>query len=232
MRAAAVALALVAASAGVARADAPPVVGLLEVRGDGVEDVVVERFAAAVEDGLAGADAYTPAPRSRMVEMLAQSTWSTACLVGPCLTEVRNQTGAVLVVTAGIAGSGQSYRYTITVVETEHGAVVGQVSEACPACTLEDLAAQATIDTIEVIASVPPPDALPAEAEPAPVRGRRHARTLRRTAVVFGGLAVLGAAAAFYFHDKDRDEVSYPLFGAAAGLAASGTVMLGLSLRF
>ena len=52
---------------------------------------MLERFADAVEDGLAGADDLQPATRKRMQEMLDRSTWTRDCLVGPCLEEVRAQ---------------------------------------------------------------------------------------------------------------------------------------------
>jgi hypothetical protein len=230
MRLAVAVLAVILAAPGLARAE--KIVGLLDVRADGVDKVVGERFGDAVEEGLAGSAEYTPATRERMLEMLANTGWSPACLIGPCLAEVRAQTGAEYVVTAGVTGTGQSYRMTISLIETAGGTLVGQVTETCPACTVEDVASSAMLSTIELIngvATVAPKD------DPAPLpanRGRDHARTLRRTAVLFLGAALITAAAGYYFLEKDRDDMSYPLLGAAGGLAVSGSVMLGLSFRF
>ena len=228
-----VAALLLLATPAPARADAEKIVGLLDVRAEGVDPVVRDRFALAVEEGLAGSAEYTPATRARMLEMLAQSGWSPACLIGPCLSEVREQTGAQYVVTAGVSGSGQSYRLTISLIETERGTLVSQVTETCPACTVEDVASSAMLSTIELVngaGQVGAPG--PGGPEPGPGRARGHARTVRRTAVLLLGSALLAAGAGYYFLEKDRDDVSYPLLGAAAGLAVSGTVTLGLSFRF
>jgi len=217
---------------------AEKVIGLLDVRADGVDEPVASRFGEAVEDGLTGLDGYQIAPRKRMQEMLAATSWSSACTVGPCMAEVRAQTGAAFVVTAGLAGSGMSYRYTLTLLDTEDGTILRQVSESCPACTVEDLESQATLATIELVTGAA------GEHVRSKVtvdvgrvtlledRVRRHARITRRTAVLLIGVAAVAAAVGTYLLDKDQDDVSYPLLGAAGGLAASGVVMLGLSLRF
>jgi hypothetical protein len=213
------------------------VVGLLDVRGVGVSDVVLEAFAEAVEEGLAGADGFQTASRERMHEMLAQSTWSAACTIGECLSEVRAQTGADYVLVAGLQGRGESYRFTLSLLETERGSVVEQASETCPACTVEDVVSAATLATIELINSIEPGVAKEGElvaAENVVLRGRvrGHARSVRRGALLVSGLALLTAGAGAYFVQKDRTDVGYPLLGATGGLVVSGAVMLGLSFRF
>jgi hypothetical protein len=226
LRAATLAVLLLVATAAPARAD-EEVVGLLEVRGDGVDQDTLDRFAEAVEDGLGAID-WVTAPRDRLQEMLAASSWTPACIVGPCLREVRAQTGADYVVNAGLAASGMSYRFTLTLIGTETGAVIAQKDESCPACTIDDVIASVTIATIALVNEVPP-----AEAPPAPPPERRNpASTLRRTGLLFLGVSLVAGAVAYYLHDKDRDDVGYPLAGAAGGLALSGAVVLGISLRF
>jgi hypothetical protein len=229
------AVALIASPA----AAAPPerVIGLLDVRADGVDEPVASRFAEAVEEGLQGLGDYVAAPRSRMKEMLAASAWSSACTAGPCLEEVGEQTGAQFVVIAGLAGSGMSYRYTLTLLDTSDGAILRQVSESCPACTVEDLASQATLATIGLVTGAEGSEMRAPVVDEEPMRALqervgRHERMVRRTGVLLVGVAVVSAAVGYYMLDKDRDDVSYPLLGAAGGLAASGVVMLGLSLRF
>jgi hypothetical protein len=215
----------------------PQIVGLLDVRGDGVSNVVLATFSEAVEEGLAGADDFQPASKVRMHEMLAASSWSSGCIVGPCLAEVRAQTDAGYVVIAGVTGSGESYRFTVTLIETGKGQVVDQRSESCPACTVEDLSSAATLATIELINSVDVTavtDDSARAAENVVLRGRvhRHARLVRRAGVLVLGLGLLTAAGAAYFVHKDDLDVGYPLLGATAGLAVSGAVMLGLSFQF
>lgn len=220
----------------IASAD-PAVVGLLDLRGTGVSDVVLGKFGDAVEEGLDGAD-LTAAPRDRMQQMLASSSWSPACTVGPCLSEVRTQTGADYVVTAGLTGSGESYRFTITLVGTKNGDVIRQMSQSCPACNVEDLASAATLATIELLNAVdttaPDRGVAPPSDEVIKLRARvaRHAGSVRRAAVLVLGVGLLTAAAGGYFLSKDRSDVGYPLLGVTAGLATSGVVMLGLSFRF
>jgi len=163
------------------------VVGLLEVSAVGVDPVVRDRFAEAIEEGLAGSADFVPATRARMREMLANSSWSAGCTFGPCLAEVRAQTGAAYVVTAGVSGSGQSYRMTISLIETGEGKLVGQVTETCPACTVEDVASSAMLSTIELINGVSAaglPDGGGEGAGP-PRRAGDHARTVRRTGLLF-----------------------------------------------
>jgi hypothetical protein len=174
-----------------------------------------------------------------MREMLAASTWTPACTVGKCLAEVRAQTGAHFVVNAGLSGSGQSYRFTITVVATDTGDVIDQITEACPACTVDDLVSSATIATIGLMNAAPlaiapdqPAGTLAERVRGLERRARSHKTTLRRTGVVVVGLAVLAGATAYYFVDKGQDDLGYALAGAAGGLATSGALMLGLSLRY
>ena len=171
--------AVVLSFAGVARGER--IVGVLDVRGDGVSDVVIARFGEAIEDGLEGASAITPAPQVRMREQLASTAWSPSCLVGACLAEVKAQTDAAWVVTAGLTGAGESYRYTITLLDTATGRVLQQISETCAACTVDDVASQATLATMGLIdAGDPGAGGGPVEPRRPIGRGDHHARTLRR----------------------------------------------------
>ncbi len=215
------------------------IVGLLDVRGDGVPDVVLARFAEAIEDGLASGEGLQPATLERMQQMLEDSSWSTACTAGPCLAEVRAQTHADLVVTAGLIATGQSYRFTITLLDATSGEVLTQVDEACPACTVDDVASQATMATMGLLnlgdtGGTPEPRSVALDPRVTVLERRvaGHARSLRRTGMLVVGVALLAAGAGLYFLENDRTNVAYPLFGAAGGLAAAGTTMLGLSLRF
>lgn len=238
----AAALALAApgpAGAEPAPAPGPPqtVVGLLDVRGDGVEPVVLDRFAEAVEEGLAGGEGLVPAPRARLLEMLAASSWSPACVVGPCLAEVRSQTAVERVVVGALAGSGQSYRFSLTLLDTARGAVLLQVNESCPACTVDDLASTATLATIALVngtaeVETPPASETELRADALQDQLAGHARRVRRAAVLLTGLAVVTGAVGAYFVAEDRGSLGYGLAGGAAGLVAAGAVMFGLSTSF
>jgi hypothetical protein len=216
----------------------PAIVGLLDLRGYGVTDVVLAKFGESVEEGLSGSHDFQAASRDRMQEMLQQSSWSPACTVGPCLSEVHTQTGADYVVTAGLTGSGESYRFTLTLVATSTGDVAQQISQSCPACTVEDLGSAATLATIELINGVDTaapkrPHTVPiAEVKRIEANAKKHAHTLRSTSVLTLGVALVTGALGGYFVHKGRTDVGYPLLGATAGLATSGVVMLGLSFRF
>jgi hypothetical protein len=237
LTAAAVALVIAAWSAP-ARAD-EQIVGLLDVAGADVDAAVLDRFTHAVEDGLAGGD-MTAAPLARMREALARSQWNRDCLVGPCLDEVRAQTGADVVAIAALTAMGQAYRFTITLLDTRTGNVLSQVSEDCVACTVEDLGSSATMATIALLngaGSTRTPDVLTPVAPLDQVKRleRRvadHKRTIRRGGLLLIGASLLAGGAAAYFLTEDRDEVGYPVAGAAGGLFASGAVVLGLSLTF
>lgn len=216
------------------------VIGLLDVSGTDVDDAVLEKFTQAVEDGLAGNDELTAASQARMREALERSQWNRDCLVGPCLDEVRAQTGADMVAIAALTAVGQSYRYTITMLDTRTGHVLSQVSEDCVACTVEDVMSQVTMATIALVngaGDTRTPDALTPVAPLARVQAleRRvvgHKRTIRRGGLLLIGAGLLTAGAAAYYVTNDRDDVGYPLGGLAGGLAASGAVVLGLSLTF
>jgi hypothetical protein len=223
-----------------ARAEDPQVVGLLDVRGTDVDAAVLDKFTHAVEDGLGGSDELTPATLARMREALSRSQWNPDCVVGPCLDEVREQTGAQIVAIAALTAIGQTYRYTITLLDTGTGHVLAQVSEDCVACTVEDVMSSATMATIALLngagetrtpEEIQPPASL-AQVQALERRVGDHKRTIRRGGLLVIGAALLAGGAAAYFLSEERDEVGYPLAGAAGGLAASGAVMLGLSLTF
>ena len=58
--------------ASVGTAHAGRVVGVLDIRGEGVNEVTLERFEEGLEEGLGGDDELTLAPQVRMKEQLAR----------------------------------------------------------------------------------------------------------------------------------------------------------------
>jgi hypothetical protein len=217
-------------------ADNRRIVGILEVRVDGVPDEVKERFQRGLEDQV-DTKHYWLASRALVKQRMMRSTkWTEGCIVGPCLAEVRAQTGAELVLLAALTGSGTSFGYVVTLVRTDSGRVLQQESDRCDVCTVNEAMTQATLATTGLLNNVP--DKLPDEAadhtaslDLAVGKVRRdladHDRHTARigTALAGVGLAVaLGGLAVYLI----QDHPTYAAMTAAAGgaLTAGGLIVL------
>jgi hypothetical protein len=241
LAAAGLVLVAVLASAATARAQATAVrspadkkiVGILEVRVDGVSPTVAERFEAAIEEGLSSAELWI-ATRTRLREMLAGSTWSEGCLFGPCLAEVRRQTEVDRVVIAYFQGRGSSYRFVVSLVDTGTGRVRAQAAERCEVCTLSEALDAAVLATIGLVHEAVP-GSFDGPGDAPPPRPRRVKATpgdrtqARRAALLVVGVGALAGGAGLYFASRDRDAVGYAALGGSGGLIAAGAVMFGLS---
>ncbi len=210
------------------------IVGVLEVRVDGVSSTAAEKFEVGIEDGLSSTE-YWVATRKRMREVLAGSSWSEGCVVGPCLAEVKRQTNADLIVSAYFEGTGSSYRFVVTLVETTTGTVVAQVADRCDVCTLTEALDTAALDTIGLVngANDAPARALPRAARPGDDagvnRGRRASR--RASLLLISGAVLAGGTAAYFFRTEKRD-LGYAGVGAALGMGVGGIAAFALSFRF
>jgi hypothetical protein len=217
-------------------ADNRRIVAILEVRVDGVPDEVKERFQRGLEDQIDTKD-YWLASRARVKQLMMRSTkWTEGCIVGPCLAEVRAQTGAELVLLAALTGAGTSFGYVVTLVRTDSGRVLQQESDRCDVCTVNEAMTQATLATTGLLNNVP--DKLPDEAAEqsasldlavGQVQRDLVARE-RRTDRVGVALTAIGLAAAIgglaaYLVD---DRPTYAAMTAAAGgaLTAGGLIIL------
>jgi hypothetical protein len=175
------------------------------------------------------------APRSRMHEMMSNSTkWTEGCVIGACLSEVRRQTQAELVLLAALTGSGTSFGYVVTLVRTDTGAVLEQKSERCDVCTVSEALANATLATVQILNNVP--DKLPdaehdrqvqlaavqtkADADVAAAKHHPHAVA---TGVLITGLAVAAGGAGVYFASKDA---GVAMAAAGGGIALGGLIAL------
>ena len=219
----AVVLAIVTLASVATADDLPPerrrLVGILDVQ---ASPEIAASFEKALEDQL-DSKMYWLVPRAKMRERLANSTkWSEGCLVGPCLSEVKVQTSAELVVLAALTGSGTSFGYVVTIVRTDTGRVLAQESERCEVCTINEAMSAATLATIRLVTAAP--DQLPSEA---PVVPAKPANKLRKAgiAMTLVGLAAAGIGTALYFA---QDSPDYALVTAAAGggLALGGVLVL------
>ena len=221
-----------------AAADNRRIVGILEVRVEGIPDEVKESFQRRLEQQL-DTRHYWLASRARMKQMMLRSTtWTDGCVVGACITETRRHSGAELVLLASLTGSGTSFGYVVTLVRTDSGRVLQQSSERCDVCTVNEALDKATQATMLLLNNVP--DKLPAEADEsaehtatvdAVGRAQRqmveHDRRIGRTGIAFTivGLATAIGGAMLYALDG---KPSYAIGVAAGGgaLAASGVVVL------
>src|SRR4051812_7948960 len=195
------------------------IVGILDVRVEGVPAEIAQQFQTGLEDQL-DSRAYWLAPMSRLHDMMANSTkWTEGCVVGVCLNEVRAQTGAELVLLAALTGSGTSFGYVVTLVRTDTGRMLAQESERCDVCTVNEALTNATLAAVKLLTSVP--DKLPDEAADNRAAMDRQAKKLEgdkngmhhhhkrvALAVTMVGLAVAATGAAVYFV---QDHPSYAL---------------------
>ncbi len=215
------------------------IVGILDVKVDGVAPEIASAFQANLEAQL-DSKHYWLAPRARMKELMANSTkWTEGCVVGMCLQEVRTQTRAELVLLAALTGSGTSFGYVVTLVRTDTGRVLAQEQERCDVCTVSEALSAATLATIKILNAVPdtlPDDSAdhraaleiaihPLEAKVAKLSSSAHHHTtLGVTMTVVGLVAAIAGTVAYY----TQDHTNYGVGAAAAGagLAVGGVVTL------
>jgi hypothetical protein len=212
------------------------IVGILDVRVDGVPKETAAQFQANLEKQL-DSRSYWLAPRSRVHEMMANSTrWTEGCLVGPCLHEIRVQTRADVVLLAAISGSDTSFGYVVTLMRTDTGRVLSQAAERCDVCTVSEALTNATLAAVRLLTEVP--DELPDEtadlraaaARDGAAKDGAHTRTMRRhrnvgLATLLTGLAVAGAGTALYFA-KDRPDYALATAAVGGGLSLGGVIAL------
>jgi hypothetical protein len=212
------------------------IIGVLEVRVDGVPDEVKESFQRALEDKF-DALRYRIASRALLRQALMHSTkWTDGCLVGQCLAEVRAQTGADLILLAALTGSGTSFGYVVTLVRTDTGRVLRQDSERCDVCTVNEVMGKAMQATTALLDKVP--DQLPDEAaeqlasvdravgrvQQALADRDRHMTRLGITLTIVGVAVAVTGAALYSFSDRS----TYAAMAVAGGgaLAGGGVVVL------
>lgn len=216
--------------------DTRRLVGVLEVRVDGVPDEVKERFQRGLEDQL-DTNHYRVMNRATIKARMMRSTkWTEGCIVGGCLAEVRAQTGAELVLFAALTGSGTSFGYVVTLVRTDTGRVLQQESDRCDVCTVNEAITQATLATAGLLNNVPdqlPDDAAAQTASLALAVSRaerdaaapaHHARRVATVVTALGVAVAVGGLAAYLLDDH----ATYGAAMAAGGgaMAASGLIVL------
>lgn len=212
------------------------IVGILDVRVDGVPKEIAAQFQTNLEAQL-DSQAYWLAPMTRMHDMMANSTkWTEGCIVGSCLGEVKIQTGAELVLLAALTGSGTSFGYVVTLVRTDTGRMLSQESQRCDVCTVNEALTNATLAAVKLVTSVP--DKLPDETEENHAamdlathkleddkKVMHHHHKAVGLGLTLTGLAVAAGGAALYFA-KDHSSAGLATAAAGGGLAVGGLLVL------
>lgn len=210
-------------------------IGLLDVRVEGVSDTAAELFAKQIEESL-GIAGMQVASRARLREILAGSPWNAACLAGDCLRALKTHAGVSTVIEAGLVSIGPSYHYVITILDTETGEIEHQVARKCDVCTTDEAFTNAALDVVELIqqredhSGNPLPTAAGGERpRSAPGAGRGK---VRRTAIFLIGAAVVAGAGGAYLMSRDEDRVGAAALGAGGAFAVAGVTCLGVSFSF
>ncbi len=213
------------------------IIGILDVRVDGVPPEVATQFQANLEEQL-DTKLFWLVPRPRMRELMANSTrWTEGCLVGMCLREIRTQTRADLVLLAAMSGGGTSFGWTVTLVRTDSGRVLSQDSARCDVCTVNEAVTGATLGTLKLLEDIP--DKLPDQASEEtaaynmllkPIRGQVKGleRGRRRVGITLSitGLVVAAAGVALYESGSSNRDVGEITAAAGGGIAGSGVIVL------
>lgn len=218
-------------------ADRRRTVSLLDVRIEGLPEDVKDSFRHQLEEQI-DTKRYWLADREYVRQMLQRSTkWTDGCLVGNCLSVIRTQSGAELVLLAALSGSGTSFGYVVTLIRTDTGHVVDQESDRCDVCRVNEVIRGATLAAVDLLTKAP--DQLPDEAAEqaarvdravSPLQGelaeRDHHTTRIGIALLAVGLVGAITGGALYLLDDSRP--SYALGTATGGLAmaAGGVVVL------
>jgi hypothetical protein len=219
-----------------AAGDKRRIVGILDVRVDGVPKEIKAKFQTDLEKQLDSRE-YWLAPQARLKEMMANSTkWTDGCVVGLCLAEVKTQTGAELVLLASITGSGTSFGYVVTLVRTDTGRMLAQEASRCEVCTVNEALTSATLAAVKLLTAVP--DKLPDDAGEASAQFdlatsklrsdnmalRAHHRRIG-IGLTLAGVVAAGVGATMYLA-MDRPGYAAILAGAGTGVALGGVVAL------
>jgi hypothetical protein len=212
------------------------IVGILDVRVEGVPKQIKRQFQVELEKQLDSRE-YWLATQPRIREMMANSTkWTEGCVVGLCLNELRAVTGAELVLLASISGSGTSFGYVVTLVRTDTGRMLAQEASRCEVCTVKEALAGATLAAVKLLTAVP--DKLPDEAAETSAAfdlatgklradaaaTERHHRRLG-IALTLAGVVAAGAGLTLYLA-ADRPAYALGLAGLGGGTALGGVAVL------
>ncbi len=215
------------------------IIAILDVKvGEGVPPEIAAQFQKDL-DAQVDTKHYWLASRARVKDTMGNSTkWTDGCLAGPCLHEVKAQTGADVVLLAALTGSGTSFGSVITLVRTDNGRVLSQKFERCDVCTLSEALSTATLTAVKLLNGIPEqlPDELeltrdavestklPLEKKIGELEEAQHHHATGLTLLI-GGLAA-GAAGIAIYETQNQANAGLALAGAGGGLALGGVIVL------
>jgi hypothetical protein len=213
-----------------ARADDEPASGggglsvaVLDSIIDGVPASARPAFEQNLEDSLRGAG-FTVLPKATVKGLLLKSDAPPGCSFGPCLRAVGKALDVELALVVRISADGPSFTFVLTLVDTQSGAPVAQVSDTCAVCTFDEASSAATLAIVDLGMRYRENTEAAGLAEDAAARKRkREGRHL--STWVMAGMTVLASGAAVYLlvARDDADAAGWAAVGGAAGLAV-GTV--------
>jgi hypothetical protein len=213
------------------------IVGVLDVRIEGLTSEIKESFQKSLDDQF-DTKAYWLASHALMRQRLSRSTkWVDGCITGPCLAEVRAQTGAEIVLLASLTGGGTSFEFVVTLVRTDTGRVVDQEANRCEVCRVGQVIGDATEAVIGMLNRLP--DKLPDEAAEqaaaidlavGKVRReltmREHHTSRLGTTLTVVGLAAAVTGAVLYALDTSRASYAVPIAAGGGAFALAGITVL------
>jgi hypothetical protein len=215
------------------------IVAVLDVRvGDGVPPEVAQQFQRELEE-MVTSERYWLAPHARVHELMVNSTkWTDGCMFGPCVADVRTQTGADVALLAAFSGSGTSFGSVITIVRTDNGRILAQDTARCDVCTVNEAIATASHSSAKLLAALPvelpAPDAeqrAAIAAATAPLTDRvtqlEHARSHHQPAFTLLAVGAVAVATGVAIYERSNQPAyAWAITGGGAGLAVSGLVAL------
>ena len=214
-----------------------PIVGILHVATDGVSDAAAAKFESSLGEGLK-LHGLKVATRAEMRKKLGNSKYLDGCLFGPCLKEIyRASKGRVgLVLVARISGEGSSYRFLVSLLDTQTGAPTSQMPTGCTVCTVDEAIAASTLAVVELVAGTNDVSVLhpggpmgpTAAVDLRPLRWPQE-RKAKYIGYSFLSAGVAAAIISGVMLSKDMDSAGYGLLGAAAGLGLGGASLVYVS---
>jgi len=209
-------LALAADDPGGGRAET---VAVLDSIIDGVPASARPDFQQNLEESLRGAG-FTVLPQVTVRNLLLKSDATAGCSFGPCLRSVGQALGVELALVVRISADGPSFTFVLTLVDTQSGAPVAQVSDTCAVCTFDEASSAATLAVVDLGMKYREARDQAVEVARVVERERDKRSRVRAATWVLGGLAAVagGTAAYLLLGRDDADKYGWASIGGAVGL--------------
>ena len=193
-----------------------------------VVDVVTEGLAPAARDRLDDAlveglrfTGYVVVPRRQVRDTSARANLPEGCAFGPCLAQVGRALDVGRALTARVVADGQAYSFVLTLVETRAGTPVGQVTDSCAPCSIDE-----ALDKISasMVALGEGATAAALKKVPFPAARREGSGASAAPWLAAAGVAAVVVGAVLVANGDQRD-AGFVTIGAGSGLLASGILV-------